>query len=616
MQSKAFNRSSLLIIAIALLAVVSLSQLLFKGWRVDLTEHKLYTLSEGTTNILENIEEPVTLYFFYNRDAVQGLPQLQAYATRVQEFLEEVALRAGSQLELKLIAPEPFSTEEDRAVELGVQAVPINDTGDKLYFGLAGSNSVDDVATIAFFQPNREGLLEYDVAKLVYTLANPVKPKVGLITPLQVNGGFDQQTMQQTPPWMAITQLEEFFEVEKLDDKVDSFADDIQLLILIHPVNLPEATLYAIDQFVMNGGKALVFVDPYAESEAQGGMQAMSEGPGPNSNLEPLLSSWGVKLTGDILGDAAAALQVNQGPGQPPAYHIGLLGYDNSHVAMDDVVTQDLESLNFGYAGVLQALEDATTTVTPLVFSSDRSAPIPSFKVQPQTRPQQLLQGFTPSGETYPIAVRVQGPAKSAYGEAAPEGVENANHMAEAGSDINVIVVSDTDMLTNRYWVQVQNFLGQQIASPFASNGDLLINAVDNLLGSSDVIGIKGRSGYSRPFTLVEDMKREADAQFRQTEQGLQDKLRETESKLTELQGERGEGNLLSLSPEQEAEIERFRDEQLSTRKQLREVRHNLNKDIERLEAMLKFVNIGLVPLLIVIFALFMGLIRRKGGRA
>lgn len=614
MQSKAFNRSSLIVVAVVLLAVVSLSQILFKGWRLDLTENNLYTLSDGTRNVLDKIEEPITLYFFYNRDGAQGVPQLQTYATRVQEFLEEIALRGGDKLRLKLIAPEPFSTEEDRAVELGVQSVPINDAGDNFYFGLAGTNSVDDVETIPFFQPNRENLLEYDVAKLIYALANPVKAKIGLISSLDLGGQFDQHSMQQTPAWMSFVQLGEFFDVVNLDTEIEQIADDIELLILVHPVNFSEATLYTIDQFVMGGGNVLVFVDPYAESAAPQGMASMAEGPGPNSNLEPLFAAWGLNMSPDILGDGAAALQVQTQSGQP-AYHIGMLGMDASHFDTDDVVTQALDSMNFGYAGILSATENATTTFTPLVVSSDRAAPIPAFKVQPRTRPEQLMSGFEPTGEIYTLAARVHGPAASAYGDAAPEGIDNPDHLSTSSAPINVIVMADTDMLTNRFWVQVQNFLGQQIASPFAGNGDFLVNAADNLLGSSDVIGIKSRAGYTRPFTRVDDMKRDADAQFRQHEERLQERLRETERKLTELQNQSGEGNLLTLTPEQEAEIDEFRDEQLRTRKELREVRHSLNKDIDRLEATLKFVNIGLVPLLIVLLALLLG-VRRKGGRA
>ena len=615
MKNKSFSRSSLIVIAVALLAVVSLSQLIFKGWRLDLTDNNLYTLSDGTLNVLNKIEEPVTLYFFYNRDAAQGVPQLQGYASRVQEFLEEIALRGGDKLQLKLIAPEPFSTEEDRAVELGVQSVPINDAGDKLFFGLAGTNSLDDVQTIAFFQPNREAQLEYDVAKLIYGLANPVKPKVGLISSLPVNGQSNPQMGQQQPAWMAIQQLQEFYDVQNLSGNADSFADDIELLVLIHPAHLPPNTLYAIDQFVLNGGNALVFVDPYAETAARGGMEQMSDGPGPNSNLEPLFAAWGVHLGGDVLGDGVAALQV-QAPGGQPSYHLGMLGMDSSHFSSDDVVTQDLDTLNFGYAGILTAVEGATTKFVPLVFSSDKSAPIPSYKIQPNTTASQLMSGFAPTGETYAVAARLQGPAKSAYAEKPPEGITNADHKAVSDGDINVIVMADTDMLTDRFWVRVQPFMGQQIASPFASNGDFLVNAVDNLLGSSDVIGIKARAGYSKPFTKVEAMKREADARFSEHEERLQNELQDTERKLTELQNKNGNGNLLSLSPEQEKEVQRFRDEQLKTRKELREVQHSLNEDIDRLQTTLKFINIGLVPLLILLLALFTGLIRRKGVRA
>lgn len=615
MQSKTFNRSSLVVVAIGLLAVVSLSQMLFKGWRLDLTENRLYTLSEGTQNILDKLEEPIQLYFFYNREAAKDVPPLQTYATRVQEFLEELALRGGDRLKLNLVAPEPFSSEEDRAVELGIQPVPLNDAGDNLYFGLAGTNSVDDVETIAFFAPNREALLEYDVAKLIYSLANPVKPKLGLLSTLQIGGGFDMQTRQPTPAWMAIQQLREFFAVEELDSAATEFADDLELLLLVHPVQLSEATLYAIDQFVLGGGKALVFVDPYAESAAPSGM-GMAEGPGPNSDLKPLFSAWGVELRGDILGDGAAALQV-QGPGGGrPTYHLGMLGFDAGHFSAEDVITQDLDSMNFGYAGILQPVEAAGTRFVPLIQSSERAAPIPSYRIQPGLNPASLLGDFSPTGERYTIAARLQGPARSAYGDTPPEDIDNPEHRGESAGDIQVIVVADTDMLTDRFWVQVQNFLGQTMATPFAGNGDFLVNAVDNLLGSADVIGIKSRAGFSRPFTRVDSMKREADARFRQHEEKLQNTLRETEAKLAELQNQRGEGNVLSLSPEQREEVERFRAEQLNTRKELREVRHSLNKDIDRLEAWLKFLNTGLIPLLIILLALANGLRRRKGAYA
>ncbi len=612
MNRNLFSKSSLLVVAVLLLAVVSLSQILFKGWRLDLTDGQLYTLSEGTRGVLGKIDEPITLYFFYNRAATQGLPQIQTYAQRVHEFLEEITLAAAGKVELAVIDPEPFSDEEDRAVELGVQPVPLNNTGDNLYFGLAATNSVDDIQTIPFFQPNRAEFLEYDVAKLIYALSTPDKPTVGLLSRLDVNGGFSPQTMQRTPPWMAIAQLREFFDLQDVDPNAEQIADDIDLLLLVHPANLDSKTLYAIDQFVLRGGNLLAFVDPLAESAAPQGMGPQSDGPPPNSNLEPLLTSWGLKLSGDILGDADTALAVQTQGGQRPVYHLAMLGLNAAHLNADDVITRDIESINLGIAGILQPVAEAGTEFLPLIQSSSNAAPIPSFRVQPGMNPANLQSGFLPTGERYTVAARVRGKVKSAYGDSAPAGIDNPQHLTESQAPINVVVTADTDLLTDRFWVQVQNFLGQQIASPFAGNGDFLVNAVDNLLGSADVIGIKNRAGFSRPFERVEKMRREADARFRRTEEELQDRLRETERKLGELQTQKDESNVLVLSPEQRAELEKFRQQKLATRKELRDVRHSLNKEIDELGAKLKFINIGLVPLLVILAALAHGWWRRR----
>ncbi|MGB1557116.1 MAG: GldG family protein [Oceanococcaceae bacterium] len=599
---KLFQRSSLLLVFISLVAVIALSQMLFKGARLDLTENKIYSLSDGTRNLLANIEEPIQLYFFYSRDAATGLPPLQTWATQVQEFLEELTLASGGKLKLSVIDPEPFSEEEDRAATLGIQPVPLGDAGNTLYFGLAGTNSVEQVDMIPFFQLNRQSQLEYDVAKLIYGLSMPERPRLGLISTLEINGGFNPMTRQPTAPWMSVSQLQEFFEVETLETDISSVPEGMDLLILVHPVKLPEQTLYALDQFVLGGGRLLAFVDPFSQSAGPLGMDPSQEGPGPNSDLKPLFEAWGLRLSTEVLGDAGAALQVN-GPNGQPTYHLGMLGYGVDNLNLDDVITQDLDSLNFGLSGYLSALEDASTTLTPLVQSSQNAAGIPSFRIQPGMDPGSLARGFTPTGEQYTVAARISGPAKSAYGDTAPASAADASaHKAEG--DIQVVVVADTDLLSDQFWVRVSNFLGQQIAQPFASNGDLLLNAVDNLLGSSDVISIKSRAGYNRPFTLVEQMKRDADRQFRAKEEELQQRLRETESNLNALQTQQQEGNVLTLSPEQEAELEKFMQTKLAVRKELRAVRYNLNKDVEALEGWLKVLNIAGVPLLLVLGSL------------
>ncbi len=607
---KLFNRSSLLLVFISLVAVIAVSQVLFKGVRLDLTENKIYSLSDGTRNLLSKIDEPVQLYFFYSRDAASGLPPLQTWATQVQEFLEEITLVADGKIKLSIIDPEPFSEEEDRAATLGIQPVPLGDSGETLYFGLAGTNSVEMVDTIPFFQLNRQNQLEYDIAKLVYGLSTPEKQRIGLMSTLPVNGGFNPQTRAPSSPWMAIAQLQEFFTVDTLETDISVVPDDMDLVMLVHPVQLPETTLYALDQFVLGGGRLLLFVDPMSQAAGPMSMDPSQESAGPNSNLEPLLSAWGVQLAADILGDAGAALQV-QGPQGRPTYHLGMLGYQADSMNADDVISQDIESVNMGLSGYLTTVEDATTTVTPLISSTDAAAGIPSFRIQPGMNPASLASDFQPTGETYTLAARISGPARSAYGDSAPAtGATAAEHIAEG--TIQVVVVADTDMLADQFWVQVNNFLGQMIASPFAGNGDFLVNAVDNLLGSADVISIKSRAGFSRPFTLVEQMKRDADRKFRAKEEQLQDQLRETERKLSELQTQKQEGNVLTLSPEQEVELDKFLDTKLQVRKELRAVRYNLNKDVETLESTLKFLNIAGVPLLLILGALLISRKRRQ----
>lgn len=607
---KLFNRSSLLLVFISLVAVIAVSQVLFKGVRLDLTENKIYSLSDGTRNLLSKIDEPIQLYFFYSRDAASGLPPLQTWATQVQEFLEEITLVADGKIKLSIIDPEPFSEEEDRAATLGIQPVPLGDSGETLYFGLAGTNSVEDVDNIPFFQLNRQNQLEYDIAKLVYGLSTPEKQRIGLMSTLPVNGGFNPQTRAPGQPWMAVAQLQEFFAVDTLETDISVVPADMDLVMLVHPVQLAETTLYALDQFVLRGGRLLLFVDPMSQVAGPMSMDPSQENPGPNSNLEPLLSAWGVQLAADILGDAGAALQV-QGPQGRPTYHLGMLGYQADSMNADDVISQDVESVNMGLSGFLTTLEEATTTVTPLITSTDAAAGIPAFRIQPGMNPAALASDFQPTGETYTLAARISGSARSAYGDSAPAtGSTAAEHIAEG--EIQVVVVADTDMLADRFWVQVNNFLGQMIASPFAGNGDFLVNAVDNLLGSADVISIKSRAGFSRPFTLVEQMKRDADRKFRAKEEQLQEQLRETERKLSDLQTQKQEGNVLTLSPEQEAELDKFLDTKLEVRKELRAVRYNLNKDVETLESSLKFLNIAGVPLLLILGALLISRKRRQ----
>ncbi|MBD3648697.1 MAG: Gldg family protein, partial [Pseudomonadales bacterium] len=393
-----------------------------------------------------------------------------------------------------------------------------------------------------------------------------------------------------------------------------ALADDIEWLVLVHPAGLSEQTLFAIDQFVMGGGRLMAFVDPLAEMarppQPAGGMPMAPQGQA--SDLDRLMKSWGVTLRDNVvLTDSRAALTVRSADGSP-VRHLGILGMEQDNLSRDDIVTAALENINLSTAGIFDVEEDAAVDVSPLIQSSEYSMPMESFRFQFMSDPSVLQQGFEPTGERYLVAARLSGSVTSAF----PEGIDGFEGEILAGTDnLNAIVVADTDMLSDRLWVRTQSFFGQQISTPWANNGDLAINAIENLVGSSALISIRSRGQFTRPFDRVQELRREAEARYLDSANDLQAQLAETERKLNELQETRTEQNLLSLSPEQEAALEKFQEEKLRIRKQLREVRHQLDEDIEELGTMLKFLNIVLLPLVLTLGLLFLNVVRLKNKR-
>lgn len=609
--------TTLLVIALLFIASVTLVSVLFRSARVDLTTNRLYTLSDGTRSLVGKLEEPVQLTFYYSDQASQNIPQLRTYASRVRELLEEIAALSSGRIKLDVIDPLPFSEEEDRATEFGVQPVPLGAGKGSLFFGLAGSNTTDERMSIPFFQPDKEAFLEYDVAKLISGLSGVAKPVVGVLSSIEVGPGFDAATQRVAEGTVVYTELGKLFTVKKLESSVSKIEADIQVLLLIHPKNLSDDTLYAVDQFVLRGGRLVVFVDPQAEAEqTPPGMdqnQAMFQEK--SSDLSKLFPTWGVKYDAkQVVLDGQAALEIQARPDQPPVRHLAILGVDGSMMNQADVVTAELESANLSTAGHLQLVEGATTKLEPLIQSSGASALIGADRVRFLPDPKQLFDGFTPTGERYVLAARLSGKLKTAFPDRKDEG-----HLAESKTDANIVLFADSDLLFDRMWVQVQNFFGQKVMNAFANNGDLIINTVDNLSGSADLISVRTREHSSRPFTLVENLKRTAEDRFRNKEQELQSQLDETENKLRELQSSREDKSskvaAMMLSPEQEAELNRFRSEKLRIRKELRQVRRQLDADIEALGGRLKFFNIAGVPILLTFAAVGFALLRARRRR-
>jgi ABC-type uncharacterized transport system involved in gliding motility auxiliary subunit len=607
MQKKSIYSFGSLVLLLVLFVVLSmLSSNVLRGLRFDLTENGLYTLSEGTRNILDELQEPVTVYLFFSEEASRDLPQVRSYAERVDELVAEFANHSKGKLILKRIDPAPFSEQEDQAAAFGLQAVPVGASGETLYLGLAGSNSLDDVQTMPFLQPSKEQFLEYDLAKMVSSLGNPERKTIGLLSSLSMEPAYEPMTQSARDAWVVYEQFSQLFAIDRIDADSGTLPEGLDVLLLVHPKDLDEGMLYQVEQFVLGGGHLIAFLDPFAESDRGNPNDPMAQmQAGSASSLGPLLEAWGVSWDpARVIGD------MQYGVGTTRARHIGILSVPADGLNDEDIVSADLEIVNFSSTGWFSPVEGAGTVFEPLVSSSENAAPMDSSRLRFLTNPADLMTDFNPTGERYALAARITGPAAASI--AAPEGM-GESHIADSGDEgINVLLFADTDLLTDRLWVQKQDFLGQSLVTSFADNGSLAVNAVDNMLGNRDLISIRTRASSGRPFDRVEEIRVAAERSYRATEERLQMELQDTEAKLADLQAAKGEGDMLVISEEQQQEIQRFMDRKLEIRRELRQVQHDLQSDIDRLGTRLKLVNIGLIPVLVMVAALVYGLRRKK----
>jgi len=602
---------ALLALALLFVGLTILFDHALHGWRVDLTQNRLYSTAPGTDRILKNMHEPVNLYFFFTEKTASQLPVIKTYGGRVREFLEELAARSNGKLLLHFVDPQPFSEDEDRAAELGVRSTALGASGGQLYFGLAGTNSTDGHAAIEFFDPAKEEFLEYDVVKLIYQLANPKKPVLGWLAGLPMAPGPDPRSGQMRDPWVIYSQVQQLFTIRSVDPAAANIDADVDVLVLVHPKNLAPAMLFAIDQYVLKGGHIAVFVDPIAEADQSGAdpqnpMSAMTADK--SSQLAPLLAAWGVDFNPkQVIADAKQALSVSLHESEAPSRHYGILGLTQENFSKSDVVTSGLSSVNVAMSGYLKPAKGATTRFEPLLLSSNQAEPLPVERFAMLFDPGTLRDGFRATGERYAIGARVTGNIKTAYPAGPPAGVTlaaSATALKNSVKPLQLVVFADVDMLTDYMWVRQQNLFGQHVAQAWANNGDLVLNVLDNLAGSADLISVRGRATFTRPFERVEALRRSADERFRSKEQELEQQLRSTEEKLTALESRRNDKSSLILTPEQERELGRFQDEKVQVRKELRNVRLGLDQEIRSLGTTLKILNIIIVPVLLAVLAL------------
>lgn len=598
--------------------------------RLDLTEDRLYSISDSTRHVLGSLEEPITLTYFFSENTARSYPQIFSYGRRIRDLLRSYESLADGKLILEIVEPEPFSEDEDRAVAAGMQGVPTAQ-GQSLYMGLVVRDLTTRIDRIPFFAQEREDLLEYDLTKLIASVSEETLPAVSLLTTLPMApGAYGGYGAPATPGWAVYQQLVQMFDLSMLEDDFTSVPDNISILLIIHPPMLTDQQLYAIDQFIMKGGRVAAFLDPFSEKLAAGPMTQGPRGP-EDSTLGPLLASWGVAMIPDmIIGDVELAQRINMGDGSARTvkdYPLWL-AIRGDHLARHDPVTSNLEQINLATSGVLVPQDGATSTFEPLVTSSAVSALLDVETARGLPDPDRIMRMIEPADKSYPLIARITGDIASAFPNGPPQAtdetgeedngteetdkpVDDTNHLAQSTKPVAIIIGADTDLFDDRFWVQVQNFFGERVLVPVADNANLLINSIDQLSGSDALMGLRGRGVTRRPFDVVEKIRSAADARFRQEEERLQDELALTESRLAELENETSESGQL-FSAEQDAEAERFRKQVLEIRQQLRDVQRNLVDDITKLGSRLAFINIALVPVLLILVTLLLTTLRRR----
>jgi len=607
------------LVFVALIAVNALVGVVVRGVRLDLTEGRVYTLSPGVGDLLRRLDEPVRLDFYYTAEAGQNVPGIRTYAARVREFLEELVAVSGGNLRLRVIDPVPFSEAEDAAKLAGVAALRVDGAGRELMLGLVATNAVDRSETIPFLDPQNEPFLEYEIVRVVHSLGRASRPRVGVLSTLPIGGGFDMATRQQSGPWQVHRQMQALFDLVPIAPSADTLPESLDALMLVHPHGLSEAMLRAIDRHAYAGGRILAFLDPHCESAAP--IDPTSPDFDRASDLGPLPEAWGVRFVpGAIVGDTehAQRVQARVGGGMQVLDYVVWLTMPASAMDQDDPITGGLGSVNMASVGAFEPIAPSPSgpgaarqaTVRPLIRSSEQSMRIGPERIAFMPDPAALLREFVPSGRREVLAVRIDGRVDRAF-------PEKEGEPATTQRDAAIVLVGDADLLRDDFWIVQEQIGGVSLgARAIADNGSMLLNALEMLAGDEALITLRGRAAVARPFERVERIRRAAEARYLAREQALREQINATEQRIVALQTQKGPELTLTLSPEQEREIENLETEVIAARAELRQVQFDLRQDYERLGQRLMLVNVVLWPLLVALVATLWSVRRTMRHRA
>jgi len=589
--------------------------------RVDLTEGKLYTLSDGTRKALAKLEAPVRVRFYFNQGADYVPVPIRAFAGRVEDLLNELRSAANGKLVIEKLNPQPDSDAEDSATLDGIepQETP---GGEKFYLGLTVSFA-DQKLALPVLAPNRERLLEYDLVRTIGRATKTTRPVVGVMTALPLFGMPPNPMMGGAPaePQIFIGELRRDFELKRIGMDVERIDDEIKTLVVVHPRGISDQAQFALDQFVLRGGKLVVFLDPYAYFDQMPGPFAGMGGS--SSNLDKLLKGWGYEFEA-----SKVVLDMKYMAGSGPRAVPTVIQLDADAMSRDDVTTSHLGTTLLAFAGAFNGKPAEGLNAEVLMHTSPIVKLVDTGNAM--ARGEEAVRGFQPDGKEHPLALKLTGKFKTAFPEGRPAAKDPGGSASKAKVDkpaaadagpalkesqgeTTVVLVGDTDLLNDGAAVQISEIFGQRVAVPINGNLAFVQGVVEQLAGDTDLVGLRSRATAQRPFTVVKQMEAEAAQAYLGKIQSLEDSLQETRKKLESLQRTKAPaGGAAILTAEQQAEIDNFRKRAAETRRELKDVRRELRSETEALEFWTKVINIGAVPLLVAIAGVAIALVRRR----
>ncbi|MSQ90541.1 MAG: hypothetical protein EXS01_03990 [Phycisphaerales bacterium] len=586
--------------------------------RVDFTEGSIYTLSPGTRAMLQALDEPVRVEFFYSADAAKDIPLLRNHAMRIEEFLGELGRVSGGRVVVRFIDPLPYSEAEDAANAAGMAPITADGAGRKLVLGVLVTGPTDRREAIPYLNPADEAYLEYDISRAIVSVSRATRARVALITSLPMDSSFNPQAQQMAPPWQVLAQLRTLFDVEVVAQDAEKLPESFDALVIAHPKSVSEKLLRDIDRYAVGGGKMLLFLDPYCESDAQpSGAMGIGAG-GSSSDLGPLLAQWGIDFKGgQVVADRTYAQRVRarSSGGLATVDYVAWLLLTKDAILKNDPAFAPLQNIVMLSAGEVAATVGSTLAMTPLIESSSDSMLIEGSKLGVFADPEALLREFKSDNRRKTIAARFTGTIASAYPTVAAAG-EASPPPAATPKPTTIVVVADADLLRNEAWTQEERLGSLSLGwRPFADNAALLANSVEQLCGSNALLSLRSRSGSQRPFDVVRDLQRAAEDRYRAREQALQARIQDSQKRINDLQKQKTPDQLLILTAEQQTQLEALQVEAADARKELRQVQFSLREEVEALGHRLMLLNVIVWPLVVAVAALGFGLRRRVWQR-